>query len=329
MRIGLALSVCSIGASVAAAPPVLTSLDVAVGTSAGGTAVTLTGTGFATGDTVTFGGASATSVVIVSATSITCVTPAGTLGAADVVVTDLAAHTSTLAGGFVYFQDPTLLTLTGLWRGSFAGTPWTGVASAGSSSGKNLPVLGGSQVPGIGTAINGFAPATFNGTNQALANTADTTTAFITTTAYFFSFLIKPVTAVADTTVYDNPGLVTEAGGNWGIVFSSAGVRVYHSSATKNTLALATGSYAQVDITFTGGVLKMRKNGGAWTTVSSVAATGGITASAFRVGINYGGAAKFTGDMMEILCGTTIPSDAQLDGIYAYRKARYPAMSLP
>ena len=40
------------------------------------TAVTITGTNFASGATVTFGGSAATSVVVVSSTTITATTPA-------------------------------------------------------------------------------------------------------------------------------------------------------------------------------------------------------------------------------------------------------------
>ena len=47
------------------------------GPTAGGTAVTITGTNFAAGATVTFGGTAATNVVVVSSTSITATTPAG------------------------------------------------------------------------------------------------------------------------------------------------------------------------------------------------------------------------------------------------------------
>lgn len=59
----------------------------ATGTTAGGTAVVITGTNFTVGSTVTFGGTAATSVVVTSPTRITCVTPAKTAGAVTVAVT--------------------------------------------------------------------------------------------------------------------------------------------------------------------------------------------------------------------------------------------------
>jgi hypothetical protein len=83
--------------------PTVSSIDPSSGPLAGGTAVTITGTGFESGATVTIGGASATSVVVVSETSITAVTPSGTAGAKDVVATNAdSGLTGTLAGGFTY-----------------------------------------------------------------------------------------------------------------------------------------------------------------------------------------------------------------------------------
>ena len=76
----------SVTFSVASAPTV-TSVSPTSGATTGGTAITLTGTNFAAGATVTVGGAACTNVTVVSATRITCTTPAGSDGAASVVVT--------------------------------------------------------------------------------------------------------------------------------------------------------------------------------------------------------------------------------------------------
>ena len=72
------------------------------GPAGGGTSVTIQGTSFEGGASVTFGGIAATSVVVVSPTEITCVTPpmqAGTLN--DVVVTNANALSATLTKGFL------------------------------------------------------------------------------------------------------------------------------------------------------------------------------------------------------------------------------------
>lgn len=59
------------------AVPVVSSVAPTSGPPAGGTAVTITGTGFTGATSVRFGGQNATNVVVVSDTSITCKTPSG------------------------------------------------------------------------------------------------------------------------------------------------------------------------------------------------------------------------------------------------------------
>ena len=74
--------------------PTVSSVCPNSGSTAGGTAVTITGTNFVAGATVTFGGNAATNVVVVSSTSITATTPAGSAGAVTVTVTILAGRTA-------------------------------------------------------------------------------------------------------------------------------------------------------------------------------------------------------------------------------------------
>ena len=58
------------------------------GPTAGGTSISVFGVCFEDGATVSVGGNPATSVVFVDANTLTCVTPAGTAGLADVTVTN-------------------------------------------------------------------------------------------------------------------------------------------------------------------------------------------------------------------------------------------------
>ncbi len=88
--------------------PTVTVVTPNFGTKAGGTAITITGTNFAINrlPTVTIGDVACTSVVVVSATSITAVTPAhvvyGASLMADVKVTNPDTQSGTLAAGFTY-----------------------------------------------------------------------------------------------------------------------------------------------------------------------------------------------------------------------------------
>jgi len=134
--------------------PAVTSVAPSSGPAAGGDTVTITGTGFVTGATVTFGGTAATGVTVDSATSITATTPAHAAGAVDVVVTNPDTQAGTLTNGFTYFAAPTVtgilpaggttaggtsvtITGTGFIAGatvSFGGSPGTGVTVVGPTS---------------------------------------------------------------------------------------------------------------------------------------------------------------------------------------------------
>lgn len=77
-------------------PPVLSSVSPAAGTTAGGTAVTLTGANFLSGAMVSFGSTPATNVVVGSSTMITASSPAASAGNANVVVINPGGQTSLL-----------------------------------------------------------------------------------------------------------------------------------------------------------------------------------------------------------------------------------------
>jgi hypothetical protein len=94
----------SANVTVTAAPPTVTVTAVSPnhGPWLGGAPITVTGTGFQSGATLTIGGTAATSVVVVNATTITAKTPAHAPGTVDVTVTNPDTSHATLAGGFVF-----------------------------------------------------------------------------------------------------------------------------------------------------------------------------------------------------------------------------------
>jgi hypothetical protein len=82
--------------------PTVTAISPSSGPIGGGTAVSITGTGFQAGATVNLGETPATGVTVVSATSITAITPPHAAGAVDVVVTHLEEQSGTLPNGYTY-----------------------------------------------------------------------------------------------------------------------------------------------------------------------------------------------------------------------------------
>ena len=90
------------------AAPTVTGINPSSGPEIAGTLVTITGTGFNGATAVDFGTIPATDVTVVSATSITADSPAGT-GAVDVTVTTVGGTSATLpADQFTYVAAPTV-----------------------------------------------------------------------------------------------------------------------------------------------------------------------------------------------------------------------------
>ncbi len=110
------------GFSYAAAPRV-DAVDPAVGPVGGGTIVTVAGDHFADGARVRIGGADATSVVFLSAQVLSCRTPAGSEGAADLTVINPDGQSNTLPGGFTYLLPPQLFAAEPAYVLASGGTP--------------------------------------------------------------------------------------------------------------------------------------------------------------------------------------------------------------
>jgi hypothetical protein len=89
------------GFTYVSSPPTITTISPNSGSINGGTAVTITGTNFVAGATLTFGGTAATNVTVVSSTSMTATTPAHAAGAVNVVVSE-SSGSATLTNGFTY-----------------------------------------------------------------------------------------------------------------------------------------------------------------------------------------------------------------------------------
>ncbi len=81
--------------------PTISAVNPNTGAITGGTAITITGTNLTGASSVRVGSGYATSVVVVNDTTVTAVTPAGTVGAENVSVTT-AGGIATLTGGFTY-----------------------------------------------------------------------------------------------------------------------------------------------------------------------------------------------------------------------------------
>lgn len=89
--------------------PTVSGITPVRGPASGGTAFTVTGTGFKAGAQVVIGGAAATGESVTSATTITGTTAAHSAGVVSVVVTNPDGQSATLTNGFTYDPAPTPL----------------------------------------------------------------------------------------------------------------------------------------------------------------------------------------------------------------------------
>ena len=124
------------------AAPTISSLTPIQGPTAGGTAVTITGSGFTGTTAVTFGGTPA-AFTVVDSTTITTTTPAHAAGTVEVVVTSPGG--SSLPGDFTFVAGPTLSSLT----------PTSGPTAGGTA----VTIIGSGFLPGSSVEFGGV-PAT-------------------------------------------------------------------------------------------------------------------------------------------------------------------------
>lgn len=316
-------------------PPVLTSIAPTSGPPEGGTACTLTGTDFVDGCTVTFGGVEATSVVFVDSTEVTCVSPAGAEGVVNVTLTNPDDQSDTLVGEFEYIGafDPADLTLTGWWRGPFSASPWSGVASAGTSGSNAFSEA--TNPPSVGSTLNGIAPPDFDGSNDNMSTSAQLS-AFISSSATASCsgwVLFNADAATADAGAgsrHNNPQFFSDANQVLNIGFSSAGVHVsiYDTGAayTERVIACGTGGWHLLCWRIThGSLVEASLDGGAFQTTSFA----GKTISSFRSVIMRCGAKGtglspfFNGRIMEQAVAASALSDGDFDNVVAYINDRY------
>ncbi|HEX3899493.1 MAG TPA: IPT/TIG domain-containing protein [Mycobacteriales bacterium] len=108
------------------APPTVTSVSPTTGPIAGGTSVTITGTGFTGATAVHFGTVAASSVTVNSATKITVTAPAAAAGAVDVTVTNAGGTSATGSSDkFTYVAPPTVTSISPTTATTAGGTSVT------------------------------------------------------------------------------------------------------------------------------------------------------------------------------------------------------------
>lgn len=253
----LALSLLLLAPRAEAAPaPTVTSVTPNIGPSAGGTAITIAGTGFVAGATVTIGGAAATGVTVVSATSITATTPAGTPGAVTVTVRNADGQAANVGGGFTYqHPQPTVTTVAPATGTSAGGTAIT-VTGTGFRAGATVRVGGIALATSVvlvdPTTITAVTPAGLVGANAVTVTNTDAQTGTLASGFTYTAAAAPAITSVAPAAGSVAGGTVITITGS-GFV-NGATVTVGGTAATSVTVVNATTITATTPTTSTSGV---------------------------------------------------------------------------
>ncbi|MDR3517445.1 MAG: IPT/TIG domain-containing protein [Azospirillaceae bacterium] len=240
--------------------PTVTGVSPATGPVAGGTAVTISGTNFTGATAVKFGSASASGFAVVSATSITATSPAGSAGWVDVTVTTAAGTSTTSpADQFTYGSAPTVTGVSPATGPVAGGTAVTisGTAFTGATSVK----FGGASASGFtvvsATSITATSPAGSAGVVDVTVTSAAGTST--TSAADQFTYTAAPVVTGVIPKIGDKTGgtAVTVSGsgftGATSVRFGSVSATAFSVvSAASITATSPAGSTGTVDITVTG-----------------------------------------------------------------------------
>jgi len=300
--------------------PIVTSVSPAQGAPAGGTPVTLTGSGFTGATAVRFGPGLATNLVVVNSTQITARTPAGT-GTVKVTVTG-PSGTSTQNVFFTYttVAAPVLTTI-----GPASGPP----------SGGNTVTLNGTNLGGATQVLFGPNPATIltNTPTQITVTApagAGTVSVVVTTpggtsNALAYTYAVAPAPSLSSLSPVSGPtsggNTVTINGTNLSgatsVMFGINAAAILTNTATQITVTAPAGpaSAVSVNVTTPGGTSNPLPY--FYITAPTVTelsthlgpATGGNTVTVFGSGLTLTSAVDFGGNPATAI---NVISDSQL-----------------
>lgn len=315
----------------AAAPTVVSILPTS-GTIAGGTAFTLVTTNAVTGATVKFDTASATSVNVASAISVTGVTPAHGAGVSSVILRNPDSQTHTLPSAYTYAAppptiDPATYNISGWWDMDdfhIGMQTCPGRASAGTSGSHAMTVTVGPAVTN-GPAVNGKSCIVIGG--NALNVAAQEADLFSPTGFTFYQVI--DVTAI---NALSNDAALFYARSQALAVASGAGIYVALSDDNNIELndyngsfsnpgaivsqAVPTSGYILLIGTYDGSTLSLQVNGG---TPGTKAFAGPLTpAGGVALNIGYSGSA-YTLNGAKLLNMITAPVLHSPSDITAFR----------
>jgi hypothetical protein len=239
--------------------PTVTAVSPNAGKVAGGTAVTITGTGFAAGATVFFGGTKAGNVTVVDATTITANSPAGSAGTVDVTVTTAGGTSATSASDLYTYEALPTVTAVAPAAGPTAGGTTVTITGTGFVAGASVSFanLSATNVVVVNaTTITATSPAHGAGTVNVTVTTPGGTSG--TSSAARFTYLVAPtVTKLAPSSGPAAGGTAVTINGTGFVAGATVAfgnkqaTNVVVVSATTITATAPAGSAGTVNVTVT------------------------------------------------------------------------------
>ncbi|MCE0539203.1 IPT/TIG domain-containing protein, partial [Kineosporia rhizophila] len=309
------------------AAPVVSSVAPASGPLAGGTAVTITGTGFSGATSVAFDGVAATSLTVSSDTQITAFTPAHAAGAVNVSVTSVGG-TGSLNNAFTYVAAPAVTSVSPTSGPVGGGTSVT-ITGTGFSAATAVS-FGGSAASSFtvnsGTQITALAPAGTAGTVDVRVTTVGGTSAVVPGDRFTYVAVpvVQGVAPQAGPLAGGNTVVITGTGftGASAVAFGGSTATSFTvDSPTQITAVAPSGAAGTVDVRVTtvGGtsavVVGDRYTYQAVPSVTALTPTHGPIAGGTLVtitGANFSGATSVTFDGTPAIGVIAVNSDNQI-----------------
>lgn len=215
--------------TVSYAAPTVSAVNPASSPIAGNTAVTISGSGFRAGATVSIGAVTCANVVVVSVTSITCTVGARSAGAAPVVVTNTDSQSVTANNLFDYFAAPTVTAVNPATGSTLGGTNVT-IEGTGFRNGATVTIGGGmctSVSVTNSTSLTCETPAGSGGTASVVVSNSDSQTNAGNTLFTYLGPSISPTGLTVGGTVgvaITNTSAITPARFRGTVTFSATGL---------------------------------------------------------------------------------------------------------
>ena len=330
------------GTPAPAPAPTISSISPSIGDSAGSSAVTITGTNFVGGATVTIGGVSCTSVSVVSGTSITCVTGAHASGAVNIVVTNPDSQSATLSNGYTYFS-PSDVSGIKMWLDASSTTNLytdTGLTTNVTADGQSVkgwkdkssnsysPTEGASPPTYKASIKNGLGVVRFDGINDILKGPSAMSN-IASTTAYtmYFVISVKSFNSFVDTpgSLYNNECVASEnSGGDFNVPINNyplIGATNYHSGNNELRKPIAANNWYILQVRHESNVLYAQINDEPETSVTSLT-TDSLT-GVLNLGADSGRAQFAEVDMAEIISYSVAVSSPNRASILSYLNSKW------